>query len=82
MPKNKKAKASLAESVTKSINQYFEDMNGQRPANLHAFFIAEVERPFLAAVMKQADGNQTHAAEMLGINRNTLKKKLTQYKLL
>lgn len=63
------------------MRQYFEDMNGQSPSNLHSFFIAEVERPFLKVVMEQVDGNQSRAASMLGINRNTLRKKLKSYNL-
>jgi Fis family transcriptional regulator len=71
----------LAESVTQSMQQYFEDLNGQTPNNLHNFFINEVEKPFLKVVMSQAKGNQTRAADMLGINRNTLRKKLKTYNL-
>jgi Fis family transcriptional regulator len=44
--------------------------------------IATVEKPLLEAVMNRAEGNQSHAAEMLGINRNTLRKKLQQHDLL
>jgi Fis family transcriptional regulator len=44
--------------------------------------IATVEKPLLEAVMMRAEGNQSHAAEMLGINRNTLRKKLQQHDLL
>ena len=82
MPEKTTTNESLARCVTDSINQYFEDMKGQKPTNLHAFFTAEVEKPFLLAVMKFVGGNQTQAAEILGINRNTLKKKLCQYKLI
>jgi Fis family transcriptional regulator len=71
----------LAESVTQSIRQYFEDLNGETPNNLHNFFINEVEKPFLKVVMSQVNGNQTRAADMLGINRNTLRKKLKTYNL-
>ncbi len=71
----------LADCVTHSVEQYFADMNGQEPNNLHTFFLAEVERPFLKVVMNQVNGNQTRAADMLGINRNTLRKKLKTYNL-
>ena len=82
MAKKSPSTESLARCVTDSINQYFDDLKGQKPSNLHAFFIAEVEKPFLMTVMEHTDGNQTQAAEILGINRNTLKKKLCQYKLI
>ncbi|MFT7528284.1 MAG: Fis family transcriptional regulator [Arenicella sp.] len=72
---------SLAECVTHSIQQYFQDLNGQQPQNLHNFFINEVEKPFLKEVMQQVDGNQSKAADILGINRNTLRKKLKIYGL-
>ena len=71
----------LAECVTHSIQQYFNDLNGQQPQNLHNFFINEVEKPFLKEVMQQVNGNQSKAADILGINRNTLRKKLKIYEL-
>lgn len=71
----------LAECITHSMQQYFNDLNGEKPQNLHNFFINEVERPFLEVVMEQVRGNQTRAADMLGINRNTLRKKLKTHGL-
>ena len=71
----------LADCVTHSIEQYFEDLNGEMPNNLHSFFINEVEKPFLEVVMAKVNGNQSRAADILGINRNTLRKKLKTYNL-
>ncbi len=71
----------LSVCVTHAMEQYFEDLNGEAPANLHNFFINEVEKPFLEVVMNQVKGNQTRAADILGINRNTLRKKLKTYNL-
>lgn len=71
----------LADCVTHSIEQYFEDLNGETPNNLHNFFINEVEKPFLEVVMTKVNGNQSRAADILGINRNTLRKKLKTYNL-
>jgi len=71
----------LSECVTHAITQYFEDLNGETPNNLHNFFINEVEKPFLEVVMAHVKGNQTRAADILGINRNTLRKKLKTYNL-
>lgn len=73
---------SLAECVTHSMEQYFQDLNGERPNNLHTIFMQEVERPFLEVVMKRVNGNQSQAAALLGINRNTLRRKLNDYDLL
>ena len=71
----------LVDCITHSMTQYFEDLNGETPSNLHNFFISEVEKPFLKVVMEQVSGNQSKAAEILGINRNTLRKKLKTYDL-
>lgn len=71
----------LADCVTHAIEQYFDDLNGEQPQNLHNFFINEVEKPFLKVVMEKACGNQSQAASILGINRNTLRKKLKNYDL-
>ena len=71
----------LSDCVTYSIEQYFNDLNGEAPSNLHNFFINEVEKPFLEVVMTKVNGNQSRAADILGINRNTLRKKLKTYNL-
>lgn len=67
--------------ITEAMETYFDDLNGQTPNNLYSFFINEVEKPLLEVVMKRVDGNQTKASEILGINRNTLRKKLKTYDL-
>ncbi|MBX2847400.1 MAG: Fis family transcriptional regulator [Acidiferrobacterales bacterium] len=72
---------SLADCVVEAMQQYFDDLNGEQPQKLHSFFISEVEKPFLKVVLDQVNGNQTRASEMLGINRNTLRKKLQSYDL-
>ena len=68
--------------VRESLEQYFKDLRGAEPHSLHNMFIAAVERPLLDVVMKQADGNQSKAAEWLGLNRNTLRRKLLDHKLI
>jgi len=74
-------KDTLAECITSAIEQYFEDLNGEQPQNLHGFFINEVEKPFLKVVLEKTNGNQSRASEILGINRNTLRKKIKNYDL-
>jgi Fis family transcriptional regulator, factor for inversion stimulation protein len=49
---------------------------------MHAMMMSVVERPLLDVVMQHADHNQSRAAEWLGINRNTLRRKLVEHKLL
>ena len=71
----------LCQSVRGSLKRYFKDLNGEEPVNLHGMVMSEVEKPLLELVMERAESNQTRAAKMLGINRNTLRKKLKFYNL-
>ncbi len=71
----------LGECVARSLTRYFADMNGEEPRNLYGMVVSEIEKPLLRLVMEQVDRNQTQAARMLGINRNTLRKKLRHYGL-
>lgn len=72
----------LDEAVTRSLEKYFRDLDGTPPSSIYDMVLRAVERPMLEVVMRQASGNQLRASEMLGINRNTLRKKLQQYGLL
>jgi Fis family transcriptional regulator len=58
------------------LSDYFSNLNGTHPADLYDLVLREVEEPLLRVVMTQAEGNQSLAAEILGINRATLRKKL------
>ncbi|HQR59539.1 MAG TPA: Fis family transcriptional regulator [Azonexus sp.] len=72
----------LGKYVMDSLEQYFRDLDGERPAAIYDMVLKSVEKPMLEVVLAKAGGNQTLAAEMLGINRNTLRKKLTEHQLL
>ena len=72
----------IADAVVRTLDQYFRDLDGEKPNALYAMVIKNVERPMLEFVLKQAGGNQTLCAEMLGINRNTLRRKLSEHELL
>jgi len=72
----------LDEAVTRSLEKYFRDLDGTPPSSIYDMVLRAVERPMLEVVMRQAAGNQLRASEMLGINRNTLRKKLQQHGLL
>jgi len=72
----------LGKCITDSLQQYFRDLDGEKPAAIYDMVLRSVERPMLEVVLAKAAGNQTLAAEMLGINRNTLRKKLTEHQLL
>ena len=76
------SKDNIQEVVKKSLEKYFRDLGEQEPSNVYEMVIFTVEKPILEAVMERAEGNQSHAAEMLGINRNTLRKKLLEHKLI
>ncbi|MCC7414121.1 MAG: Fis family transcriptional regulator [Gammaproteobacteria bacterium] len=71
----------LACHVRDSLDLYFEALNGHEPADLYEFVVAEVERPLFEVVLARTGGNLTHAAQMLGINRGTLRKKLRKHGL-
>ncbi len=73
---------TLEQCVVRSLEQYFADLDGSRPHALFEMVNSAVERPLLQFAMARCDGNQCAAAELLGINRNTLRKKLQQYRLL
>jgi len=75
------ATITISDIVRRSVKRYFNDLNGEKPTGMYAMVLMEMEKPLLQVVMKKADGNQTVASAMLGINRNTLRKKLQQYDL-
>jgi len=75
-------KTHLHECVRSSLEDFFQDLNGTDPANLHEMLVKAVERPLLEVVMEQAQYNQSRAALWLGLNRNTLRKKLLEHKLI
>jgi Fis family transcriptional regulator len=76
------ARSEIAECVRRTLERYFRDLDGEKPCAIYEMVLRNIERPMLEVVMRQADGNQTLAAEMLGINRNTLRRKLVEHKLL
>jgi Fis family transcriptional regulator, factor for inversion stimulation protein len=66
----------LAEAVRRSLERYFKDMDGEKPTSIYDMVLKNVEKPMIETVLGHAEGNQSLAAEMLGINRNTLRKKM------
>ena len=73
---------TLQEAVTSNLAKYFEDLDNTQPGLIYDMVLSAVEKPMLEVVMRHAGGNQLRASAMLGINRNTLRKKLTTYGLL
>jgi Fis family transcriptional regulator len=76
------SRESIQEVIQKGLEDYFQDLGEQQPSNIYNMMVQMVEKPILATVMERASGNQSQAAEMLGINRNTLRKKLQQHGLI
>ena len=75
-------KKHIEECVRESLEGYFKDLRGVEPTAMYEMILRVVERPLLEVVLKEASGNQSRAAEWLGINRNTLRRKLVEHKLI
>jgi len=73
---------TLRSCVSSVLNDYFEQVDPELINGLYAMVLSEVEAPLLEAVMQKARSNQSKAAQMLGLNRGTLRKKLKQYDML
>ena len=77
----RKGKKPLATMTESALQEYFQKLNGTTPGDLYDLVLSEVERPLFRTVMEYTDGNQSRAAEILGINRGTLRKKLKTYSI-
>ena len=80
MGSKKKAKP-LSRYIRRSLKQYFHDLNGTDPSDLHDQMTQELERHLFDYVLKHTNGNRSRAAAILGMSRSTLRKKLAQYDL-
>lgn len=67
--------------IRDSLDAYYRDLDGENPSNVYDMVLQAVERPLLEAVMEWASNNQSQAADYLGINRNTLRKKIKTYNI-
>lgn len=72
---------TLRDLTEESLRGYLAKLNGDKPLDLYAMVLREIEEPLFRSVMEYTDGNQSRAAEVLGINRGTLRKKLRLYGL-
>jgi Fis family transcriptional regulator len=71
----------IGDCIRRNLNRYFRDLDGESPHAIYDMVLATVEKPMLEVVLKHAAGNQTVAAEMLGISRSTLRRKLAEHNL-
>ena len=76
------SKKHIEECVRTSLEGYFKDLRGTEPDGMYDMMVRVVEKPLLEVVMQHAEQNQSRAAEWLGLNRNTLRKKLVEHKLI
>ena len=76
------SKKAIDDCMRSSVEQYLKDLRDTEPGALHELFIGAAERPLLEVVLRHAEGNQSRAADWLGINRNTLRRKLLDHKLI
>lgn len=73
--------ASLSENVRDAMQRYFRDLDGHDPGDLYDLVIAQVEKPLFEIVIKESRGNLSKAAQLLGMNRGTLRNRLKKYGL-
>ena len=73
--------SKLADAVKESLDDYFTHLDGQPPHAIYDMVLSCVEKPLLEFILHKVGGNQSKAAEVLGLNRNTLRKKMAQYHL-
>ena len=76
------SKKMIEDCVRQSLEGYFKDLRGTEPDGMYEMMVRVVEKPLLEVVMNLAEYNQSRAAEWLGLNRNTLRKKLLEHKLI
>ncbi len=82
-PFKERRRQPLRNAARVALDNYFNDLDGEEPCgNLYEMMIGEVEQALFSAIMDRTRGNQSKAAEILGINRSTLRKKLRLYGLL
>ena len=72
---------NLQDKIETLLDNYFKDLDGEKPNDVYNMVLRSVEKPLLIYIMNYAQGNQTKAAKILGLNRNTLRKKLEFYNL-
>ncbi len=71
----------LSDAINESLDDYFIHLDGQPPHAIYDMVLGCVEKPMLEYILNKVGGNQSKAAEILGLNRNTLRKKMAQYGL-
>jgi two-component system nitrogen regulation response regulator GlnG len=73
--------SGLGAIITQRIAEFLDAPPGEEPRDLYDKIVAEIERPLIEIALKRAGGNQVRAARLLGLNRNTLRKKIVDHKI-
>ena len=73
--------SSIYDAVKSSIQRYLHELEDTEPSEMYAMVLSQIEQPLLESVLEHTGGNQSRAAEYLGLNRGTLRKKLRIYNL-
>jgi len=73
--------SQLSQAVKHSIRRYLYELDGVKPNNMYDLVLEQIEQPLFEAILEHTKGNQSKAAEFLGLNRGTLRKKLRTYNL-
>jgi Fis family transcriptional regulator len=69
----------LSACVRRVVTEYFRHLDGEKPCAVYGVVLENMERPLIEVVLDHTQGNQTRAAAILGLNRNTLRKKMQVY---
>lgn len=73
-----RSESTLRDAATRVVRRYLHDLNGSDCRDLYALMLRQVERPVLEEALRHCAGNLTRTAELLGMNRATLRKKLDE----
>ena len=81
-PSQTSPSASLTQHIELVVREYFDNLKEQQPTQLYELMLSQFEKPLISVVLEHTRGNQTKTAEILGLNRGTLRKKLKTHQLL
>ncbi len=80
-PNGTQQASQIYDAVKSSIKRYLHELEDTEPSEMYAMVLSQIEQPLLESVLEHTGGNQSRAAEYLGLNRGTLRKKLRIYDL-
>jgi Fis family transcriptional regulator len=78
-PEPMRSESTLRDAATRVVRRYLHDLNGTQCTDLYNLMLRQVERPVLEEALRHCEGNMTRTAELLGMNRATLRKKLDEF---